>query len=149
MMVLDFCALAAQDLAHDLGVPMVIISAIDVTETLNFPAWIPHSTARFTQQQLRHSFFQRFNNQVLRPLSIVYYIGSYAETFNRLRRASNRTIPETAYGLTGSHWDNHPVLISNTIALEFRYTYKPNHIFLGFVLDGQKTNHVSKAFKKL
>jgi hypothetical protein len=149
MMILDFFAFAAQDLAHDLNVPMVIHSSIAIIERPDFPAWIPKCSNYCADQQLHDSFFERFYNQVVTQVLKVYYFGSFKDTFNRLRRSFNRTISKTAYGFITQHWDDHPVLFSNTIAMEFRHTYKPNHFFLGFMVDDQKKIHVSKIFDNL
>jgi hypothetical protein len=149
MMVLDFLAFAAQDLAHDLNIPMVIHSCMFVMDGPGFPAWIPNGWEFLLHQQLRDSFFLRFYNQVVTQLLMRYYFGSHIPAFNSLRRASNRTISKHAYGLLTQHWDNHPVLMSTTIALEFKYAYKPNHFFLGFTLEDQKKKPVSKTFEKL
>jgi hypothetical protein len=149
MMVLDSLAFAAQDLAHDLNIPMVIHSIMFLMERPGFPAWIPNSFEFLLHQQLRDSFFLRFYNQVVAQLLMRYYFGPHIDAFNGLRRASNRTISTHAYDLSTKNWADHPVLISNTIALEFRHKYNPNHFFLGFILDDQKKNSVSKSFEKL
>ncbi len=75
-----------------------------------------------------------------------YYVGSYKDGFNRLRRSFNGT-SKIGYGVVIPHWNDYPVLISNTIALEFRYNYKPNLYFLSFNLDNQEKNHASQTFQ--
>lgn len=148
MMILDFLAFAAQDIAHDLGVPFVIHSIAYISETPIIPAWIPQSIEFIQQQSLRDSFFLRFYNQVVVPLRTIYYLRSCSNALSTLRRESNHVMTKNQRSFFTTHWNDHPVLISNTIALEFRYNYKPNRIFLGFILSEQEKRHVSKTFEK-
>ncbi|UJR17754.1 hypothetical protein I4U23_004652 [Adineta vaga] len=138
IIVVNVFCYAAQDLAHDLNIPMVIVTSLLVDDEINIPAWIPRGLDTLTQQQLRDSLFQRFYNYMVTPLLMIYYLKPHIYELNRLQHASNRSILKSRLGLKTQHWERHPVLIMSPLALEFRHSYAPNHHFVSFFLDEEE-----------
>lgn len=141
LLVINMFAFAAQDLAHDLGVPFVIHSCTSVDGQFDLPSWIPRGFDTRSQYDLETSFFARFDNYVILPLRMIYYMGPGLLELDRLRQEANRTTQSLLPFLNSptQRWQNHPILIPYPIALDFRRAYSPNYHFLGFVLDTHQT----------
>jgi hypothetical protein len=149
MMVVNMFCYAAQDLAHDLKIPLVILTSMASSDAVTLPAWVPRGWNTLTQQQLHHSFVQRFYNQVIVSLLMVYYCRPHMYQLSQLQRASNRTVTTSVLGTFTQHWDRYPILVASPLALEFRRSYTPNYHFLGFLLENQEADRVSGYFTKV
>ncbi|CAF3424285.1 unnamed protein product [Rotaria socialis] len=145
LLIINMFAFAAQDLAHDLGIPFVIYSLTSVEGVFNLPSWIPRGFDSHTQGDLQKSLLARLNNYLVEPLRIIFYLGPHMVELDRLRRNNNRT-RQGIHPLLGNpveRWQGHPIFIAYPMALDFRRSYTPNYHFLGFTLDEQDTNRVS------
>ena len=141
LLVIDMFAFAAQDLAHDLGVPFVIHSCMSVLGVFDLPSWIPRGFSGRTQHDLQASLFARLDNTLIEPLRLAFYLGSGMMELHHMRRRLNRTTQSIHPLLIRSpmqRWQGHPILFPFPMAFEFGRAYTPNYHFLGFVLDNQE-----------
>ncbi|CAF1653877.1 unnamed protein product [Adineta ricciae] len=142
MMIVDMFVYAAQDLAYDLHIPMVIHSVSYLNEDLTLPSWIPRGIDTLTYQQLQNSFLKRFYNSIVMPLMMIYYLKSREYQLNQIQMELNRTVTRSTLGLCTQHWSRFPVIFYTSITLEFRYRYPPNYHFIGFLLENQTSDQI-------
>ncbi|CAF0915614.1 unnamed protein product [Adineta ricciae] len=147
MMIIDIYAHAALDLARDLNIRFMISALPFSVNELNRPSWIPSGYDTLTGKHLRNSFIYRFYNFFILPLFRVYHFATPVRILNEHRRASNRTLLSSSSSLfdTWNSWENIPVLVASSFALELHSHLPIDYHYIGFVLDNQTEAETDKS----